>query len=117
MAATETPTTIALSFVMYGESERDSGVARRNQRISVTTEASNMPKDSQKGHAPEPGPRPSIQPMLSSALLAIRPMEHRMVTTAIASSAVRTVIATPAPERSALDRPAPASRIHRAGRA
>ena len=51
-----------------------------------------MPNDNQKGHAPEPGPRSSIQPMLSSALLAIRPMEHRMVTIAITSSAVRTVM-------------------------
>ena len=86
---------IAVSLVMYGSVERDSGVARRNQRTSVASEASSIPSESQKGHAPDPGPRPSIHPMLSSALLTIRPMDASAVRTPISSSAVRTVMMFP----------------------
>ena len=56
-----------------------------------------MPADSQNGHAPEPGPFPSIQPICSSALLTINPMEQIASSIAKINSAVRTVILEPAP--------------------
>ncbi len=49
-----------------------------------------MPADNQNDQEPDPGPRPSIQPIFSSALFTIKPMEQRPKITAIANSAVLT---------------------------
>jgi len=56
-----------------------------------------MPADNQNGQAPDPGPSPSIQPIFSSALLTINPMEHNANKIANINSAVRTVILQPVP--------------------
>ena len=49
-----------------------------------------MPADNQNDQEPDPGPRPSIQPIFSSALFTIKPMEQRPKITAMTNSAVLT---------------------------
>src|SRR6056297_1644246 len=51
-----------------------------------------MPAPSQNGHAPAPGPRPGVQPILSSALLSMTITDSAKVTMPMASSAKRTLI-------------------------
>jgi hypothetical protein len=67
----------------------------------LAMQQSNMPVESQKGHAPEPGPRRSIQPILSSALFHINAAEQSARKIAIQSSAVLTVITSPSNKNSA----------------
>jgi len=86
------PTTMTVSLVMNTSRFRDSGVMPLIQRYMVSRQVTNMPKESQNGHAPEPGPLSSIQPMCSSLLFTISPIEHSASSIAKTNSAVRTVM-------------------------